>query len=194
MAIGAFVLGLLGCAPIFMIAAIVLGIVSLRQIRRRGETGRGFAIAGLSAAGFWLLVYVGITIAALAGGLERNDGGTITQPGTAQLTELRPGDCIDRVVEGVEITSTNAQPCSSPHEAEVVGRFILDDFVSKAETERVADDRCAALLVQYAPTATFADDDALFYLYPTSERAWASDRSVICLVQHVSPRTGSIRD
>jgi hypothetical protein len=194
MAVGSFVLGLLGCAPIFLIAAVVLGIAALRQIRRRGETGRGFAIAGLSAAGFWFLVYAAVTVAALTGGLERDDRGTITDPGRAQLTDLRPGDCIDRVVEGVEITSTNAQPCTSPHEAEVVGRFLLDDFVSKAETERVADDRCAALLVQYAPAAEFADDDALFYLYPTSERAWASDRSVICLVQHAQPRTGSIRD
>ncbi|QZY53390.1 DUF4190 domain-containing protein [Leucobacter tenebrionis] len=45
---------------IFAVAGVIMGHISLNQIKRTGENGRGMAIAGLivgyAAIGFWVLI------------------------------------------------------------------------------------------------------------------------------------------
>ena len=55
-----FVLGGLGvlAAPV----ALVLGIISLRQIRRRGEKGKGFPIVAVILSGLGVLSIIGLTV------------------------------------------------------------------------------------------------------------------------------------
>ncbi len=54
LAIVAFVTGLLGIA----IAAVPTGIISLTQIKRSGEKGKGLAVAGLVLTAVWILISI----------------------------------------------------------------------------------------------------------------------------------------
>ena len=58
LSIVSFILSLAWVYWLGSILAIVLGYVSLRQIRRSGERGRGLAIAGIALA--WIAILLGI--------------------------------------------------------------------------------------------------------------------------------------
>jgi hypothetical protein len=62
LAIASFVVSPLICFG--MIPAIVLGIVSLNQIKKSGDKGRGIAIAGIVVGALWVvfctLVWTGV--------------------------------------------------------------------------------------------------------------------------------------
>jgi hypothetical protein len=62
MAIASLVLGLVWFYWIGSVLAVILGIVSLRQIRDRDEDGRGLAVAGitLGVVGILALLFVGL--------------------------------------------------------------------------------------------------------------------------------------
>jgi uncharacterized membrane protein len=61
------VLGIVWIAWLGSLAGLVLGLVSLRQIKNRHERGRGIAIAGVVLSGLWLaLLIVSIIIASVA--------------------------------------------------------------------------------------------------------------------------------
>lgn len=53
-----FVLSILG----FNIIAIILGAVGLSQIKKRGDRGRGFALAAIWIGVISLVVFIGLTI------------------------------------------------------------------------------------------------------------------------------------
>lgn len=60
LAIASLVLSLMGCTA--FIGAIV-GHVALSQIRRTGQPGRGFALAGVIIGWSWTLLVVGVITA-----------------------------------------------------------------------------------------------------------------------------------
>jgi hypothetical protein len=75
------VLGILWIYWIGSVLAVIFGCISLRQIRERGEGGRGMAIAGvvLGSVGVVLVVAAIIVIVcvALAGGFHSGGGSTV---------------------------------------------------------------------------------------------------------------------
>ncbi|MCO6007573.1 DUF4190 domain-containing protein [Actinoallomurus purpureus] len=48
LAVAGFIFGLTGCLSLF---GVILGISALRQIKRDGDRGRGFAISGIVLGG-----------------------------------------------------------------------------------------------------------------------------------------------
>jgi len=54
LAIGSFVCGLLGCAFITPIIGIILGILGIKDARKKGGSGRGMAIAGIVLSLLWI--------------------------------------------------------------------------------------------------------------------------------------------
>jgi len=81
LAIASMILGVLVLDGVGSVLALIFGIVALRQIRRRGEGGRGMAIAGvvLGSVGVVLVVAAIIVIVcvALAGGFHSGGGSTV---------------------------------------------------------------------------------------------------------------------
>ena len=65
LAVAAFIFGLTGCLSLF---GLILGISALRQIKRNGERGRGFAIAGIVLGGICNGAAAILTIASFATG------------------------------------------------------------------------------------------------------------------------------
>lgn len=60
----AFVLSLVG----FNVIAVILGAVGLSQIKKKGERGRGFALAAIIIGAISIVIFIIAIIVAIAGG------------------------------------------------------------------------------------------------------------------------------
>jgi hypothetical protein len=195
LAVVSFILGIFAFVG-GVLFSVILGIVALNQIKRRGERGRGFAIAGLVLSGLWIvLLGVGFTLAVL-NDADRNEAGEITGSGDVSSFALAPGDCINDLEESSNISSLPAVPCAQAHEGEVFAVFEITaaSWPGDAVVAKQAEDGCVQRLPEYAPKA--ADDDKLqlFFLHPT-QQSWAQgDHEVTCVAVDPAKRTGSLRD
>ncbi|MFC8733471.1 DUF4190 domain-containing protein [Luteimicrobium sp. NPDC057192] len=82
LAIASFVLSLVWLYGVGTILAVVFGLVALRQIKRTGQRGRGFAIAGLVISVATVLVAVIVSAALLtAHGLSGGASVPVEVPG-----------------------------------------------------------------------------------------------------------------
>ncbi|MFI7408995.1 DUF4190 domain-containing protein [Streptomyces sp. NPDC049627] len=195
-AISALVLGLLCFLPA---VGLVLGLVALAQIRKKGERGKGMAIAGsvLSSAGLvlWAL--------ALSTGAASDfwDGfkGAASGEGTAYA--LAKGDCFDSPGGNLEGEAYDVEevPCDGSHDGEVFAVVKLPGgaFPGDDEVTRTADDKCYALSDDYAMDTWALPDDADVYYFIPSRQSWRfGDREITCLFGSTEDNgklTGSVR-
>lgn len=179
-AIAALIFGIIGG----FLLSVIFGIVALRQIRQRGDKGRGLAIAGLVLSGIWVVI-IGVIIAvAVATQAGRNSSGEISQAGTLTVEKLAVGDCIDGIKDGQVITSVTARPCAEAHDAEVFSQFTLPAGTWPG-AESVADraeSMCSDNAAQALAGSPMLDRLSLFILYPPDAESWDRSRSVSCLV------------
>lgn len=192
-AIAALVLGCVAVVPV----AMVFAIVGLRQIRRRGERGRGLAIGGLVASGVWLALIALVVVVAVTTGVERDDEGRIVEGGSLSVFDLRVGDCLDDVPDDEEFRSLPAVPCADPHEGEVYAVFDLPagGFPGVTEVADLAEAGCNDR-ADVLPPAVVSDVTLGLFTITPSEESWdTGDREVSCLVlSRAAPRTGSVFD
>lgn len=204
-AIAALILAICGAFPVALILAVVFAIVALSQARKRGQGGRGMAIASMVVAGFWAVILVGLIalVPVLSSDASRNTPDPrqtmpvpISGPEFVPLDALRPGDCVSSVTEGVSVSWLAVLPCSQPHKAEVIARFNLPagDYPGADAVDQLASDGCADRLDAYAPGSIDNPDVGVFY-YPPDEETWRSSggRSVICLAVTTTNSTRPIR-
>ncbi|MEU7406178.1 DUF4190 domain-containing protein [Streptomyces sp. NPDC044948] len=197
LAIAAFVLGVLCFVPA---VGLVLGLIALARIRKRGERGKGFAVAGcvLSSVGLALWALTLSTGAAA----DFWDGFRDAARGEGTAYSLEKGQCFttpDGSLQGVTY-DVDEVPCERRHDGEVFASFELPrgSYPGDEGITRVADDRCYALQDAYAMDrwALPADVD-VYYLTPTSASWRAGDREVTCLFGNTDERgtlTGSLRN
>lgn len=201
-AIASLVLGIIGGA----LLSVIFGILALRQIKERGEKGRGMAITGLVLSGVWaVLACGGIVLGAV---LDANDTssassstpfGTIDEPdvtsgGNGSVYELQVGDCVNDLTTNVTVYDIPTTSCDLPHEGEVFAVYDLPagaypgDDVADEEAFNGCDER-------YDSYATKdVEDIQIYYLSPT-EDSWLLDRSVVCIATPESGTlTGSLKD
>ncbi|MFG2682323.1 DUF4190 domain-containing protein [Streptomyces sp. NPDC048392] len=197
LAIAAFVLGVLCLVPA---AGLVLGLVALARIRKRGERGKGFAVAGS------VLSCVGLALWALSlstgAAADFWDGFRDAARGEGTAYSLQKGQCFttpDGSLRGVTY-DVDQVPCAADHDGEVFASFELPDgsYPGDGEITRAADDRCYALQDAYAMDrwALPADVD-VYYLTPTSGSWRTGDREITCLFGNTDERgtlTGSLRN
>ncbi|GAA2243100.1 membrane protein [Streptomyces ruber] len=196
LAIAALVLGLLCFLPF---VGLVLGIVALAQIRRRGERGRGMAVSGiaLSAAGTLLLV------AALATGGARSfwegfeeaaraDGGTFS---------VDVGECFDAPGGSLEgyTYDVDTVPCEGKHDGEVFAVFDLPggDWPGDDEVGEAAAGQCYVLADAYIMDSwAWPSDVDVYYFQPTRQSWGLGDREISCVFGSTDAGknlTGSLR-
>ncbi|WP_217164954.1 DUF4190 domain-containing protein [Streptomyces sp. AC512_CC834] len=197
LAVAAFVLGVLCFVPA---VGLVLGLIALAGIRRRGERGKGFAVAGcvLSSVGLALWV-VALSTGAVAGFW---DGFRDVARGEGTAYSLEKGQCFTTPggsLQGVTY-DVDQVPCEEEHDGEVFASFELPggSYPGDADLTRAADDRCYALQDAYAMDrwALPADVD-VYYLTPTSGSWRTGDREITCLFGNTDERstlTGSLRN
>lgn len=196
LAISSLVLGVLCCLPG---VGLVLGVIGLRQIKRRGERGRGMAVGGsvLSVIGLllWALVLgTGAADEAWKGFKEGTRNSTVFS--------LSKGECVnapDGSLKGEAYDLTEVD-CAKQHDAEVFASYDLPDgsYPGKDTMGGTAGDRCYALRADYAMDAWAVPDYVdVYYLTPTPESWSTGDHEVTCLFGNTvegEPLTGSLRN
>jgi hypothetical protein len=189
-AIASLIFGILGG----VLFSVVFGIVALVQIRKRGQTGRGLAIAGLAISACWVLVIIGGVTAALLSDSHNDSADSATESVIVSISTLKPGDCIngpqpDLIVEYVPLVA-----CSLPHEGEVYAVFQLPagPYPGDIVVEQQAERRCEIEFWTYVPNPP--DTAQMMPLHPLSD-SWKHDRGVTCVAyDERGLTTGSVRD
>ncbi|MBV2152198.1 DUF4190 domain-containing protein [Kitasatospora sp. SUK 42] len=190
-AVGSLVTGLFLLGPV----ALVLGILALNRIGRRGERGQGMAVTGV------VLGVAGTVLLALALGAgdfgPANNGryGQAGKPpaGSVRWSALKAGDCYNSP-DGGSVTDENGDetvfwvrrvPCADPHHGEVAGTAKVPDgsgsYPGESAVREQAVELCRTVLDDYALDQWAVPDGMSdVYLYP-SEGNWESgERLVTC--------------
>ncbi|MEU8591010.1 DUF4190 domain-containing protein [Streptomyces sp. NPDC048664] len=199
LAITSLVLGILCCLPG---VGLVLGLIALAQIRRRGGRGRGLAVGGMAMSLLGLMLWV----LAVASGAAHDVWGGFTHGahrarGGGATFSAHKGECFDALGGSLhgEVRDVDEVPCSGTHQAEVFADFTLAGRVypGTAAISEEADRRCRALKGAYAMDAWAVPDDVDVYVLRPDSRSWSlGDREVICVfagVDDTDRRTGSLR-
>ncbi|GAB2817084.1 DUF4190 domain-containing protein [Streptomyces chlorus] len=193
LAIASLVFGILWIVPFL---GLVLGLVALRQIRRRGEQGRGMAIGGavMSAAG--MVAWVGMVLSGAAADFW--DDLQVTRGN--EISTLEKGECFDSP-DGLVGWASEADrvPCEGEHDGEVFGVVLLSDGAYPGATDiaETADDRCYALQDAYAMDGWALPADVDVYHLTPSRDSWRyGDRVITCVFGNRDENaalTGSLR-
>jgi hypothetical protein len=105
-----------------------VGVIALTQTGPGKRPGRGLAIGGLAAAGFWAVGW----IALLGNTMGNPDHSSASPPGASCATPspghanactLKPGDCFEQPTVKGTFTSVELTACGSAHSTETIGAF-----------------------------------------------------------------------
>ncbi|WP_168221237.1 DUF4190 domain-containing protein [Actinomadura sp. WMMA1423] len=191
LAIAALVTGLIPCVSL---VGLVLGIISLGQISKKGGKGRGLAIAGIALFCLWIVL--SIAGYALRGGGSSDDGAapkpTATKPKEVDAQKMKLGNCINDnsgatssapTNAPVEVESVKIVPCTGPHDGEVTAVFKLKGFVMppEARLQQLASTGCKLRTQARINRDPAARGIASSYYYPTADSWKSGDRTVTCV-------------
>ncbi|OEJ97951.1 hypothetical protein J116_008925 [Streptomyces thermolilacinus SPC6] len=182
---------------------LVLGAIALASIKRKGQSGKGLAVAGMVLSLIsTLLVAVGFATGAFK---DLADGARKVREDVASTNSafsLRTGDCFNQpggAVTEKEVMTVKSVDCAKPHDAEVTGAFQLSGdgaFPGLPAIERQADERCMKIGEQYSLDSWAVPDNAVTYYYLPTEQSWRElkDRTVTCaFAAEKGTLTGSLR-
>ncbi|MEV5958664.1 DUF4190 domain-containing protein [Streptomyces sp. NPDC051987] len=197
LAIASLVLGLLCCLPG---VGLVLGLIGLSQIRRRGERGTAMAVVGSVFSSLGLALWV--LLLASGGAGEFWDGVKEGVHDSASLS-LATGDCFDTpdgTLTGDLVSDVDVVDCAKAHDGEVFATYRLtgSSYPGDDSVGDWADRRCSALEDGYAMDGWAVPGDVGVYYFTPSEDSWRSgDRQVACVFGNTTEgRTlsGSLRN
>jgi hypothetical protein len=147
--------------------AHALGYLGLKRTTDGQRRGRELAKAALVIATVWLIGF--ITVGAIA---------VMSFKGKTAATELTSGNCIDGDTQG-NVSRVKVVDCSTPHTAEVMGTFTLDDETFPGQEALVdqAEQRCP----DYVPEG-IDPNLAIYYLVPTTQTWSKGDHDIVCML------------
>ncbi|MEU0406162.1 DUF4190 domain-containing protein [Streptomyces sp. NPDC006197] len=197
LAIASLVSGIVCCLPPL---GLVLGLVALPQIRKKEQTGRGLAIAGiaLSAASSLLLV-VGLASGGFSSAWKGFQKGMDEAARSEGAYSLRTGQCFIDGNKGEKYaTDVKVVDCARPHDGEVTGDFKVtgfDKWPGDGPIDRIAETRCEAISSSYALDTWKIPRDVWTSSYQPTGQSWRrGDRMVTCvLATEKTPFSGSLR-
>lgn len=176
-AILSLVFGVLGG----ILISVILGIVALTQIPKKGQKGKGLAIAGLAVSGLWL---VGIVVAVAVfgdGEPDRDASGQVTTTQNTRPDKLRVGDCVSEINEG-EVANIKVVPCNQANGGKVFAVFELPagDWPGLTAVQNAAEKGCTDRWKASKQKASA--ESSIFYLHPTEDGWSLGDRGTTCLL------------
>ncbi|MGW1974967.1 DUF4190 domain-containing protein [Streptomyces sp. NPDC001889] len=199
--IASLVTGVVCCLPPL---GLVLGLIALAQIRRRGQRGRGLAVAGaalssLSTALVLMLLLTGVAGEAWNGFRE----GWRDASRSPRAPELRSGDCVrlpstDPPAHGAAMPA-DVVGCGTPHEGEITASFPVTGFTEYPGDTPLAHEaweRCDAFHLAYVLDPWRIPRNVEPYVHRPGREEWAAgDRTVHCGLATVDGTriTGSLR-
>ncbi|GAB3755671.1 hypothetical protein GCM10027591_04750 [Zhihengliuella somnathii] len=152
---------------------------------------------------------VALMVAAVSGcsdpQVERGDDGQVLNRTSAQIFEVRAGDCLDdpqvNNAQKTELTDITLVHCSEPHTAEVYVDIELDGDSTLDEDgfSDLFETHCVETFEDYVgvePTHDAVADLGITAFYPTDESWQRGDRLFQCLIvgSEGFPLVGSARD
>ncbi|MEU9186458.1 DUF4190 domain-containing protein [Streptomyces sp. NPDC048484] len=199
LAISALVLGLLCFLPL---VGLVLGSFALAQIKRKGERGKGMAIAGMILSGIGSATLVLALVAGAASEFWKGfeGGARDTSEGGAAFS-VNTGECFDTQggsLEGMAY-DVDTVPCEDEHDGEVFANFEMEEggYPGDDAVIEAADDKCYTLQYSYAMDSWAVPDDVDIYYFTPTRDSWSlGDREISCLFGNVDEKgslTGSLR-
>lgn len=165
-----------------VLISVICGIVGLNKAKR-GQGGRGMAIAGLVLSGLWVLAGVALVVFFLTIG-----------KGTVTATDVQVGDCLKAIPDSAKVFTVDTIGCDQTHAGEVFAVLMMPDgdFPGQSAIDEYSN-KCEPELASYAPDAITDDTVQLYVLYPTEETWKQGDRAVTCIATLEPPRTGSLK-
>ncbi|WP_343237948.1 DUF4190 domain-containing protein [Streptomyces sp. SID2999] len=172
--------GILCCLPG---VGLLLGLVALLQIRKRGQRGRAVAVVGSALSGGGLALAVLLVTTGATGWMWQGVKDGVRESVNLSLAK---GDCFDSAGGdlGGAVYDIRTVPCEGAHEGEVFATFTLKDGPYPGDdTVTAAAERCVGLLDAYAMDAWALPGDVdVFHLSP-SRGTWSlGDRGVTCVL------------
>ncbi|MEU4997342.1 DUF4190 domain-containing protein [Streptomyces sp. NPDC021622] len=193
-AIASLVLGILCFLPA---VGLILGLIALAQISKKGERGKGMAIAGsiLSVVGIVLLV-----LAVATGGARDFVEGfkeAARESRNSSAFPIDKGECFnvpDSDLEGAQYAfEIDEVPCSSRHDGEVIASVRVNHptFPGEAALTSLAERKCVDLDASYVLDSWVDIGDAeLTYYMPDRETWGQGDRHITCLYGDAEEKRG----
>ncbi|MEU4390387.1 DUF4190 domain-containing protein [Kribbella sp. NPDC023855] len=169
--LGGLVIGL--SAPV----GVGLGIAALVQIKRRGEAGKGQAIAGIIVGGLVTAFGVAlIAIAIIVGGLDDSDSASGS---STSVDSLAVGECFD---DGWGEDKVYRRSCTEAHDGEIVSNVTLEagPYPGDSQVDKLSHARCDAEFGKYVGTTVDKSELRSDYWYPDKEYWDSGDRLVVC--------------
>ncbi|WP_187283188.1 DUF4190 domain-containing protein [Streptomyces sp. t39] len=201
LSIASLVLGIVCCIPPL---GLVLGLVALTQIRRRGQRGKGMAVAGVVLSSLSTVLLVVFMATGGAGDFWREFKKGMDEASSASSPfDLAKGDCFDipgaEVPDETETESVPTKDCAEPHDAEVTGSYRLDEadgYPASDAADAAMEKRCNGISDAYVPDpSALPSHVANYYFLPTRESWDLGDRTVTCALAATEGRlTGSFED
>ncbi|NGO45899.1 DUF4190 domain-containing protein [Streptomyces sp. YC419] len=192
----ALVLGILCFLPLI---GLILGLIALAQIKKKGERGKGMAIAGmvLSGIGTAFLVF-----AFASGGAAEFWEGFKEGAREGATFSVDKGECFDAPGGSLEGMAYDVDkvPCAGKHDGEVFANFRMDNggYPGDAAINQTADDKCYTLQHAYAMDSWAVPDNVDIYYFTPTRQSWGlGDREISCLFGNTDASaglTGSLRN
>jgi hypothetical protein len=185
LSIASLVVGIVCCVPPL---GLVLGLIALSQIKKRGERGKGMAIAGIALSSISTAL---LLVAVANGGIgDAWDGfrkGMDEASRSRSTLDLRKGDCFNLPGSGVpeqETADVAVVDCAGKHEAEVSGGFQVrgyDSYPGESRLDELAYERCQEINDAYALDPWAVPKGTETYYYLPTKRSWRlGDDAVTC--------------
>ncbi|RRR70537.1 DUF4190 domain-containing protein [Streptomyces sp. RP5T] len=189
------VLGVLCCFPA---VGLVLGVIALAQIRKKGQSGKGLAIAGSILSSLGLALWV--TALATGGFSDAWEGFKKGATEGAAFSVVK-GQCFDAPGESLGGLTYDVEqvPCTGEHDGEVFGEFRMTGgaFPGDAAVSDAADEKCQPLQDAYAMDSWALPEDVDVYYFGPTRQSWRlGDREVTCIFGNTDEHatlTGSLR-
>ncbi|MFE5795835.1 DUF4190 domain-containing protein [Streptomyces sp. NPDC056503] len=196
LAVGSLVSGIVCCLPPL---GLVLGIFSLRQIGKRGQGGKGMAIAGIALSSIsTLLVVLGLITGQIQEGVRAFNEGMREAASARMPMELRTGECfVDEAGQGEYTLGVRVVDCDEPHDGEITGRFEatgFDAWPGERELTELGEERCETMATAYVRDTWSLTADSLSLYYTPDRRSWrAGEHRIACGIGGEERLTGSLR-
>ncbi|MFF0338550.1 DUF4190 domain-containing protein [Kribbella sp. NPDC004875] len=166
--------------------AIGLGIAALVQINRRGQAGKGMAIAGLVIGSLVTLGYALLFGLVIAFGSSSDDDYGSGEPvssyssgPTTPVDSLAVGECFDETGQDSDVIR---QPCTEPHDGEIISDVTLaaGAWPGTNGIDKAAEQACSPTFTSYVGKSAADSELELSYWTPTKSSWNQGDRLTIC--------------
>ncbi|MEU8120504.1 septum formation family protein [Spirillospora sp. NPDC049024] len=171
-----------------VVIAIGFAVAALVQTRRRGEKGRGLALAALAVSAVWLAA---VTVLLVTIGGDADEEPPARAAEGPRASALAEGDCYTDFRQAGAKVFARAGPCTRPHQGEVAAKPDLPVLDYPGDRRLAAEGEKACRVQSSSLYAAGRGDEFTLFVARPDKKEWESgERTVTCLLHY----TGGPKD